>query len=218
MSIHTDFRRAAVAAALAAAGLLSGGLAHATATGSIAVTSVQIDLFDLNPNDNVAASISFGGGLTEAQVEALTFGPFSFSGNWDTGYLSQVLGFTLGAYTGVQFKVGVSLLANTTGAGEYAISGLGLGTGNFRDPNPNNWTFTSGDLKSVSSTNGVGDAPFNSYLTVGYGNWTGTSFTQDVGLAGISQGITPVPEPGAYAMFLAGLVAVGATARRRRAQ
>jgi hypothetical protein len=71
------------------------------------------------------------------------------------------------------------------------------------------------DQNSVVAFNFAELAAFNG-LTTGAGYTFNSALTADSDVYGISFAVTPVPEPGTYAMLIAGLAAVGFVARRRR--
>ena len=127
--LNSSFTRTALAAALALAGATS---AHALATASASLGNFQIQLFDLNPFDGIAAAVTFTDAVNfQSQVYAqASDGGFASDGTY-YGAIGSVL--AANATNGAASSWGTTSAGNpyTPGAGPgaaAAASTMGVGT------------------------------------------------------------------------------------------
>lgn len=136
----------------------------------------------------------------------------SFDGTDSAGLISGLSNISL-SYNGTAFPGAVGAYAYVTDTGDWtagnAVASL--------DGSKNNFAFFSGDPVSGSFTYAFLYIPWGAYSAdfVQVIHPTGDNY-EPAGLHANWQ-ITAVPEPETYAMFLAGLGALGFAARRRQA-
>lgn len=203
---------------------------------SASMTSQGYTLTDLNPNDGIAPSISFGTTQTKFGSPNSSFsngvgsvwGSSSIPSTPETAkngplyasLLDVATSYTLGANTAVTF----SYLFHSV---QSFASGRPAGT--VLEPA----SFASLSTQSdVTSTGYVSQFSFDKVLTVGQSNATGSAFSSTVdyrlGTTDVSPVwarnhieppiVSPIPEPAEYALMLAGLFAVAFVAKRRGAR
>ncbi|MFZ2986729.1 PEP-CTERM sorting domain-containing protein [Ideonella sp.] len=222
MNINSVFSasamRSAICAALAVAGVVMAPAAHADSYTTSTGNTISWVLTDLNTSDGVTSAITFNSGATAANFAAFWFtDTTNDSGTGGTSWYESLTipseTFLLTANTAVTFSVNYSLSAYATEAGEYSSTTMSFTTSGNGAPQ------TAYATASASFVDGVTSNTESGSLSVTYRNRTGSETTGRLSGAVDSSGygaVAAIPEPGTYAMFLAGLAAMGAVARRRR--
>ena len=221
MSITTTacrLGRTSVAAALVAAGLMGATTAaQAGATANLSISGVTITLVDLNLADSIVPTLTLIGGPTISGAGTYNIplpgypGGFSanWSGNWNIPPVGDTFNFTLSGLTQVSFAVGYGMSAHTSLLGDSASVSLNLNMGG----NP---LFFSQNASVFSSNGAPASDTESGTLSQSWSNWSQSVGQEWVQLTGSSVGVSAVPEPGSYAMMMAGLAAFGMISRRRR--
>ncbi|QCP14765.1 PEP-CTERM sorting domain-containing protein [Pseudoduganella umbonata] len=142
--------------------------------------------------------------------------------------------FTLSANTAVTFSVLADMRASTTmgynldaDMGEYAsvqamLNVGGLLNGMYVSDPQERRVVAAFDVLDDNTTTGVSDS-WSGLLSTSFVNTGATEASGELqafiivdGYSSVWDGVTPVPEPGTYAMLLGGLALLGAAARRRK--
>ncbi len=104
-----------------------------------------------------------------------------------------------------------------------AITSIGVDVGDFSPSDPDSFTLSAGTGSDSGSQSGSTGFPTFSHLSVtGISSSTAmlsggsTAFPQSVFWDNITVDVAPVPEPETYALMVGGLLAIGATVRRRQ--
>jgi hypothetical protein len=209
--ITVKLSQIAVAAALALSGL------------SASAASYIIDFNTLGQADDTAISNSFG---DVAGIADISYADAFF---FSTGYADQATGGSgpgAAAYVFNNGNPGVMTITIAPLAGAASMTLNSMGVGQYVTPPPNSsyqvasLNVFDGASNFLGSTSGLPSPSFtyapNFTSTTGFVIKFGPDGEYN-GINNIRYTVTPVPEPGTYALLLAGLGAVGLVARRRRA-
>ena len=133
-------------AALAAAGLLAAApSAHATATATATLTNFHYQVFDLDPNDGIAAAVTFASGAYAYAVASHTEGT--------TVSHSQNADGAIGSALSVSALLGVNTASALTTSGDPAGAGTGPGASSIASAaGAGNTAYGSANLVSSSFT------------------------------------------------------------------
>ncbi len=191
------FKKSVVASVLAlaawgASAAVVANVADVATPGSFEFGSLVSSTFDLG-----TLTADFAGTVT-----------YSFIGK-EAGYFNEFKG----AGAGVINSAGGADIVDTVGAGPLTFSFATLAPADALGSVSNGTVFTLTSNPSFAIFKGAAGSGFQYVLGFndsGYGN--DSDFDDLV----IGVNFTPVPEPGTYALILAGLAAVGFVARRRR--
>lgn len=201
-------------AALAAAGLLAvAPQAQATVSATASLTNFQYQLFDLDPSDGIAASVSFAGSAS-AFASATDSAVAGSNGNSQSASGAIGAGLSVSALQGISTAQAQTFAGNPTTAGAApgsfaSASTSGIGNSAYGSSSPlNSSGFTlsprtllvfSASVSSISVTSSVlGESAYAS-VTVGLYDSGGPSSQQSLGqaYAGIgSDGYTYSNVPG----------------------
>lgn len=219
MNINSVFsagaKRSAICAAFAVASVVMAPAAHADSYTTSTGNTISWVLTDLNAGDGVTSAISFLSGATATDFANFWFADIAHDTGTDIDW-AEILTipaetFQLTANTAVTFSVNYGLEAYATAAGEASSTTMSLSvTGNGG---------SATDFASTSASFASGMTSNAGTLSVSFANSTGSKVLGTLGGSVSSSGfgaVAAIPEPGTYAMFLAGLAAMGAVARRRR--
>ncbi|MBL8378897.1 MAG: FxDxF family PEP-CTERM protein [Burkholderiales bacterium] len=154
-----------------------------------------------------------GAGATTTDLGAITFGATAFNGSASPGLFTDVFKFLAPANGGSAYSVVDFPLTIPFGTFGTSFSSLKLWS------NPNG---TVGDFDDVQVATGTGGG---SSMNLSFGPSVGGNYYLEVkgtatgSLGGLYSGaisLSPIPEPGTYGLFLAGLGLIGTIVTRRR--
>lgn len=175
-------------------------------------------------------------GFTSMSAQGIAHSGLDSYGTYSAvSYASQPSNtFTLSANTSVTFSLMADMHASTTmgynleaDMGEYAsvhamLNVGGLLNGMYVSDPQERLVAAAFDVLDDNTTTGVSDS-WSGLLSTSFVNTGATEASGELqafiivdGYSSVWDGVTPVPEPGTYAMLLGGLALLGAAARRRK--
>lgn len=176
-------------------------------------------------------------GYTSMSAEGMALSGLDAYGNYRAASIGATPDntFTLSANTAVTFTVTADMRAGTTmgynleaDMAEYASTHAllnvgGMVNGNFISDAQERYIDAGFDVLDDNTTVGVSNS-WSGLLSASFANIGATeasgflqTFVIVEGYSSVWDGVTPVPEPGTYAMLLGGLALLGVVGRRRKA-
>jgi hypothetical protein len=174
-------------------------------------------------------------GFTTMSAQGAAHSGLEGYGSYLSSAIAPLNQFIVSANTMVTFSVRTMLSASTTmgynldaDMDEYAfaratMSVSGTVNGNYQFVEDRHFLDVRYDVRDDNTTTGVSDS-WNGDMSVTFTNMGATDTTGmfqslafSEGHSALWDGVTPVPEPGTYAMMLGGLGLIGAISRRRKA-
>lgn len=197
------------AAALVAASVSAQAAVITTSLDSITgATVIGFESFD--GLVNTTGTVNLGQGVSLSADTNAELSPFNRDLGTNGAWTFGLNGFAASGSNGVlsfsfeSLKSGVSAYVSHFGGASLLVEAFGLG-GNL--------------LESTTLTFAAsGDGAYDEGTTIGFlRNSTDIASVRFTGVGAVVDNVAAVPEPGTYALLLAGLGVVGAVARRRQA-